>query len=109
MVHGNLLEPISDVCSFVIGNGIQKAFYDDPDVLYISIHVHQNGKFYPGGDEGDLDHCGQGAGLGKNINIPWVDQGMGDGDYMFAFQQVVVPIAQEFDPDLVIGKRYFSL
>ena len=28
---------------------------------------------------------------------------MGDGDYMFAFQQVVMPIAYEFDPDLVIG------
>lgn len=29
---------------------------------------------------------------------------MGDGDYMYAFQQVVMPIAQEFDPDLVISK-----
>ncbi|KAL4864518.1 hypothetical protein BDV12DRAFT_176065 [Aspergillus spectabilis] len=84
------------------GNGIQKAFYDDPNVLYISIHVHQDGKFYPGGDEGDWDHCGAGAGVGKNVNIPWPSQGMGDGDYIYAFQQVVMPIAQEFDPDLVI-------
>jgi len=29
---------------------------------------------------------------------------MGDGDYMFAFQQVVMPIAYEFDPDFVIGR-----
>jgi hypothetical protein len=29
---------------------------------------------------------------------------MGDGDYMFAFQQVIMPIAIEFDPDLVIGR-----
>lgn len=28
---------------------------------------------------------------------------MGDGDYMYAFQQVVMPIAHEFNPDLVIG------
>ena len=28
---------------------------------------------------------------------------MGDGDYLFAFQQVVMPIAQEFNPDLVIS------
>ncbi|KAJ5104326.1 histone deacetylase Hda1 [Penicillium alfredii] len=90
------------------GNGIQKAFYNDPNVLYISIHVHQNGKFYPGGDEGDWDHCGEGPGLGKNINIPWPDQGMGDGDYMFAFQQVVMPIAQEFDPDMVIVAAGFD-
>lgn len=90
------------------GNGVQKAFYDDPNVLYISIHVHQDGKFYPGGPEGDYDHCGQGAGEGRNINIPWPDQGMGDGDYMFAFQQIVMPIAQEFDPDLVIISAGFD-
>ena len=30
---------------------------------------------------------------------------MGDGDYMYAFQEVVMPIAQEFDPDLVISKQ----
>jgi acetoin utilization deacetylase AcuC-like enzyme len=39
----------------------------------------------------------------SNVNIPWPTKGMGDGDYMFAFQQVVMPIAYEFDPDLVIG------
>lgn len=32
---------------------------------------------------------------------------MGDGDYMYAFQEVVMPIAQEFDPDLVIGKQAY--
>ena len=31
---------------------------------------------------------------------------MGDGDYMYAFQQVVMPIATEFDPDLVIGRPF---
>ncbi|KAE8134720.1 hypothetical protein BDV38DRAFT_285494 [Aspergillus pseudotamarii] len=90
------------------GNGIQKAFYDDPNVLYISLHVHQDGKFYPGGDEGDWDHCGAGAGYGRNVNIPWPSQGMGDGDYMYAFQQVVMPIAQEFNPDLVIVASGFD-
>ncbi|KAJ9395721.1 hypothetical protein DTO282F9_7341 [Paecilomyces variotii] len=84
------------------GNGIQKAFYDDPNVLYISLHVYNDGKFYPGGDEGNIDHCGEGPGLGRNINIPWPSQGMGDGDYLFAFQQVIMPIASEFNPDLVI-------
>ncbi|OKP12270.1 Histone deacetylase clr3 [Penicillium subrubescens] len=90
------------------GNGVQKAFYNDPNVLYISIHVYQSGKFYPGGDEGDWDHCGEGPGLGKNVNIPWPDQGMGDGDYMHAFQKVVMPIALEFDPDLVIISAGFD-
>ena len=79
-----------------------------------------DGKFYPAGDDGDMLHCGAGPGLGKlvplvkrirvtltkrrNVNIPWLTKGMGDGDYMYAFQQIVMPIAREFDPDFVIGK-----
>jgi histone deacetylase 6 len=45
----------------------------------------------------------------RNVNIPWATKGMGDGDYMFAFQQIVMPIANEFDPDLVIGKFEYGL
>jgi histone deacetylase 6 len=91
------------------GNGIQQAHYDDPNVLYISLHVHERGHFYPElsyrdkrGPYGDHLHCGEGPGLGKNVNIPWSKKGMGDADYIYAFQQVVMPIATEFDPDLVI-------
>lgn len=90
------------------GNGTQQAFYDDPNVLYMSIHVFRNGTFYPGGDEGDYDHCGSGNGLGRNVNIPWPLQGMGDGDYLYAFQQVIMPIAYEFDPDFVIISAGFD-
>lgn len=91
------------------GNGIQQANYDDPNVLYISLHVHKKGTFYPEGSYrdhrepyGDILHCGEGAGLGKNVNIPWRNHGMGDADYIYAFQQIVMPIATEFDPDLVV-------
>lgn len=96
------------------GNGIQSIFYEDPNVLYISLHVYNNGKFYPGAPEekgipdGNIDKCGLGAGIGKNINIGWHDQGMGDGEYMAAFQRIVMPIAQEFDPDLVIVAAGFD-
>lgn len=91
------------------GNGIQQANYDDPNVLYISLHVHLRGKFYPEKSYrddrpayGDHLHCGKGAGLGTNVNIPWTKKGMGDADYIYAFQQIVMPIATEFNPDLVI-------
>lgn len=84
------------------GNGIQQAFYDDPNVLYVSLHVHNNGFFYPTGPAGDHEHCGDGAGKGFNVNIPWPCHGMTDGDYMLAFERVVMPIAHDFDPDLVI-------
>ncbi|KAF2084740.1 hypothetical protein K490DRAFT_48424 [Saccharata proteae CBS 121410] len=90
------------------GNGVQKAFYDDPNVLYISLHVYMNGKFYPSKKEADHRHCGEGAGVGRNVNIPWSEQGMGDSDYIYAFQQVVMPIAQEFNPDLVIVSAGFD-
>jgi histone deacetylase 6 len=96
------------------GNGIQNMFYNDPNVLYISIHVYQNGTFYPGQPDvagipdGGLDCSGAGPGLGKNINIGWHDQGMGDAEYMAAFTKVVMPIAQEFDPDLVIVSAGFD-
>jgi len=96
------------------GNGIQNMFYEDPNILYISLHVYDNGDFYPGRPDnpmipdGGMEHCGGGAGKGKNINIGWHSQGMGDGEYMAAFQKIVMPIAQEFDPDLVIISAGFD-
>jgi histone deacetylase 6 len=96
------------------GNGIQNMFYDDPNILYISVHVYENGQFYPGKPDnpmtpdGGIDQCGTGAGLGKNINIGWAAQGMGDGEYMAAFQKIIMPIAQEFNPDLVIVSAGFD-
>jgi histone deacetylase 6 len=90
------------------GNGIQHAFYEDPNVLYISLHVYKNGTFYPGLKDGNLDYCGEGAGIGRNVNIPWPAHGMGDAEYIYAFQEVVIPIATEFDPDLVIISAGFD-
>ncbi|KAH7311734.1 histone deacetylase [Stachybotrys elegans] len=96
------------------GNGIQNIFYQDPNVLYISLHVYQNGLFYPGKPpnpmtpDGGIENCGTGPGLGKNVNIGWHDQGMGDGEYMAAFQNIVMPIAKEFNPDLVVISAGFD-
>lgn len=96
------------------GNGIQNMFYENGNVLYISLHVYQNGAFYPGQPDepglpdGGLDKCGRGNGIGKNVNIGWEDQGVGDGEYMAAFQDIVMPIAYQFDPDLVIISAGFD-
>ncbi|KAJ4347879.1 Histone deacetylase hda1 [Didymosphaeria variabile] len=87
------------------GNGIQHAFYDDPNVLYISLHVFRGGARNP---DGDLTYCGEGPGLGRNVNIPWEEHYMGDAEYIYAFQQVVIPIVSEFDPDLVIISAGFD-
>ncbi|KAI1780603.1 putative histone deacetylase A [Hypoxylon cercidicola] len=96
------------------GNGVQNMFYDDPNILYISLHVYENGNFYPGKPDnpmipdGDIDKVGDGPGQGKNVNIGWPSQGMGDGEYLAAFQKIVMPIAQEFNPDMVIISAGFD-
>ncbi|CEH15291.1 Histone deacetylase complex, catalytic component HDA1 [Ceraceosorus bombacis] len=90
------------------GNGTQDAFWSDPNVLYISVHRHEDGKFFPGGEDGGMDKVGGGAGCGFNVNIPWPAAGMGDGEYIAAFQHIVMPIAYEFNPDLVIISAGFD-
>jgi histone deacetylase 6 len=47
-----------------VGNGTQRAFNDDPSVLYISLHRYERGQFYPCGPFGSLESCGEGAGAG---------------------------------------------
>lgn len=90
------------------GNGTQRAFYDDPRVLYMSLHRYENGKFYPGTKFGGHDKTGAGAGEGYSVNVPWQSGGVRDADYLYAFQRVIIPIISEFDPDLVIVSSGFD-
>ncbi|ODV82661.1 hypothetical protein CANARDRAFT_209768 [[Candida] arabinofermentans NRRL YB-2248] len=90
------------------GNGTQKAFLDDPRVLYISLHRYEQGKYYPGTKAGGADQVGIGAGEGFNVNVPWPVGGMGDADYIYAFRKVIMPICYEFNPDLVIISSGFD-
>ena len=46
------------------GNGVQAAFEDDPNVLYISIHRYENAAFYPNDTSGSYSSKGKGRGLG---------------------------------------------
>ena len=79
------------------GNGTQWAFYDDPSVLTISLH--QDRYFPP--DSGMVDEVGEGAGVGANINVP-LPAGSGVGAYISAFERVVVPALNRFQPDLIL-------
>ncbi|SCV05396.1 LANO_0H06568g1_1 [Lachancea nothofagi CBS 11611] len=90
------------------GNGTQKAFYNDDRVLYISLHRHEPGKYYPGTIHGNYDRIGEGKGEGFNCNIPWPCGGLGDAEYLWAFEQVVMPMSREFQPDLVIISSGFD-
>ena len=82
------------------GNGIQNMFYDDPRVLYVSVHRYDNGTFFPCRQEANYDHVGEGRGEGFNVNIPWNGSGMGDPEYTCALFNVILPVAYQFDPDL---------
>ena len=53
-----------------VGDGTASIFYNDPSVLYISIHRFDSGKFYPG-PLGKHERVGAGAGLGYNIQWPF--------------------------------------
>lgn len=80
-------------------------FYDDPNVLYFSIHRYDNGQFYPGSYAANHTHVGEGLAKGKNINVPWPSHGFGNDDYIYVFNKLLMPVAFEFDPDIVLGKE----
>uniref|UniRef100_A0A672RNQ8 Histone deacetylase n=1 Tax=Sinocyclocheilus grahami TaxID=75366 RepID=A0A672RNQ8_SINGR len=65
------------------GNGTQEIFYNDPSVLYISLHRYDNGNFFPG--SGGPAEVGSGAGEGFNVNVAWtggLEPPMGDAEYL---------------------------
>ncbi|XP_051014707.1 histone deacetylase 5 isoform X2 [Acomys russatus] len=91
------------------GNGTQQAFYNDPSVLYMSLHRYDNGNFFPG--SGAPEEVGGGPGVGYNVNVAWtggVDPPIGDVEYLTAFRTVVMPIAHEFSPDVVLVSAGFD-
>ncbi|XP_052061653.1 histone deacetylase 6-like isoform X3 [Mytilus californianus] len=84
------------------GQATQKMFYDDPRVLYFSIHRYEYGNYWPNLRESDYDFIGKDKGLGFNINVPLNQTGMTDKDYLAVFHQVLLPVAYEFCPDLIL-------
>jgi acetoin utilization deacetylase AcuC-like enzyme len=77
------------------GNGTQEVFYEDPDVLFASIH---QSPFYPG--TGDVTEIGAGEGTGYTINMP-VPAGSSDDVYQYLLSEVIIPVAKEFKPDFI--------
>ncbi|XP_010265266.1 PREDICTED: histone deacetylase 15 isoform X2 [Nelumbo nucifera] len=88
------------------GNGTQEIFEGNKSVLYISLHRHEGGRFYPG--TGAADEVGILGAEGYCVNVPWKCGGVGDNDYIFTFQHIVIPIALEFSPDITIISAGFD-
>ncbi|XP_009772785.1 histone deacetylase 5-like isoform X2 [Nicotiana tabacum] len=90
------------------GNGTQKMFWKDPRVLFFSVHRHESGSFYPDGEDGSHVMIGEGPGAGYNINVPWENAGCDDADYLAVWDNILVPIAKEFCPDLIMISAGFD-
>ncbi|WP_093993007.1 class II histone deacetylase [Flavimaricola marinus] len=79
------------------GNGTEAIFYDDPDVLTVSLHQERNFPL----DTGHFEDRGTGAGVGANLNIP-LPSGTGHASYLAAMEQLALPAIRRFQPDVVI-------
>ncbi len=82
------------------GNGVQDAFYDSDQVLFISLH--QNGEsIYPG--TGFENEMGQGKGLGFTVNLP-LPEYTDDETYVRAFKEIYPPLVKAFEPECVVAQ-----
>lgn len=90
------------------GNATQKMFWKDSRVLFFSVHRHDFGCFYPGNDDGSHDMIGEGPGEGYNINVPWEHGRCGDADYFAVWDYILLPVALEFNPDMIIVSAGFD-
>ncbi|MGH9136584.1 MAG: histone deacetylase family protein, partial [Acidimicrobiales bacterium] len=84
------------------GNGTQEVFWEDPRVVYVSLHQWP---LYPG--TGALDDVGEGAGRGTTVNVP-VPSGTTGDVYLAAIDEVVAPLAAEWVPTWLLLSAGFD-
>jgi acetoin utilization deacetylase AcuC-like enzyme len=85
------------------GNGTQEIFYDTYKVLYVSLHQDPTG--FPG--TGFVDEVGEGEGLGYTVNVPLPFR-VDDEIYLRAFNQIVIPIIQQYKPQFILASAGFD-
>ncbi|OQR72538.1 histone deacetylase 6-like [Tropilaelaps mercedesae] len=90
------------------GQASQYSFYTDPRVLYFSIHRYEEGNFWPELRESNWDYIGEGSGTGYNINVPLNKTGMENWDYAEILHQILLPVASEFKPQLILVSSGFD-
>jgi acetoin utilization deacetylase AcuC-like enzyme len=84
------------------GNGTQDIFWDDPNVLYMSVHQFP---YYPG--TGAASEIGGPAALGTTLNVG-LPAGSRDADYAAVFDHVFAPKLAWFKPDLILISAGFD-
>ncbi len=84
------------------GNGTQDAFYEEPAVLYFSTHQYPH---YPG--TGHYQETGRGAGQGYTVDVP-LPAGVGDAGYGQVFEEILVPVARRYKPQLILASAGYD-
>jgi len=84
-----------------LGDGTERIFYDDDQVLFWSFHQYPA---FPGW--GTVDQIGEGKGTGYTINVP-LPPGTGDDLFLKAFKHLL-PVALQFKPDVVAVSAGFD-
>jgi len=84
------------------GNGTQRSFEEDPNLLYFSTHQYP---FYPG--TGGFDEAGSGGGEGATVNVP-LPAGCDDETYLGVFQRILVPVVLAFRPEILLVSAGFD-
>jgi acetoin utilization deacetylase AcuC-like enzyme len=84
------------------GNGTQDVFYREPRVLFASLHQWP---MYPG--TGAASEAGAGDGVGSTVNVP-LSSGASDAAYALAFERIVVPVLERFEPELILVSAGFD-
>lgn len=85
------------------GNGTQHSFYESEKVLYCSAHQYP---WYPG--TGGLQETGRGKGVGFTLNVPLPGY-QGDSDYATIVDDIIVPVAKEYRPELIFISAGFDI
>ena len=84
------------------GNGTQDIFYEDGSVFFFSTH---QAPWYPG--TGDASERGEGKGEGTTLNMPF-PSGSGRAEVLGGFQEHLLKIAHDFQPELVLISAGFD-
>lgn len=80
------------------GDGVQGIFYDDPDVLTLSLH--ESGRYlFPG--TGFVDELGDGDGYGYSLNVP-LEPFTEDGSWLDIHRKLIPEVMEAYRPDVVV-------
>ena len=83
------------------GDGVQWMFYDDPEVLTVS--MHESGRYlFPG--TGGIDERGRNGGIGYSINVP-LEPFTDDESWISCFESVIPEVLRAFEPDLILSQN----